>query len=185
MIRLVGPGGAGKSTVGAVLAVRLGLTFSDLDRHFTSRFGDISAYIDGLGYRAYARENVEAYRSLFRGADHPGVAALSWGFMTYTNDIHPEYRAVLAGIKECPTSFVLLPSFDREVCVAEIIRRQTARPFGRPAVKEEAVIRERFEVYMALPIRKFETLRPVMEVVDDLAAALLPAEPGILPNKSR
>jgi shikimate kinase len=68
---------------------------------------------------------------------------------------------------------VLLPSLDREVCVAEIVRGQTARPFGRPAVKEESVIRERFEIYMALQIRRFETMRPVTEGVDDLAAALL------------
>jgi hypothetical protein len=35
-------------------------------------------------------------------------------------------------------------------------------------MKEEAVIRERFEIYMALPIRKVETMRPVMEIVDAL-----------------
>lgn len=179
MIRLVGPGGAGKSTVGALLADRLGLTFCDLDRHFRSRFGDISEYIGALGYDAYARGNVEAYCSLFREPHHPGIAALSSGFMTYAQDTHPDYRAVLSEIKESPTTFVLLPSLDREVCVSEIVRRQIARPFSRSVVSEEAVIRARFEVYKAMPVRKVETMRPVNAVVDELVAALASENQGV------
>jgi shikimate kinase len=34
MIPLIGPGGAGKSTIGALVAERLGVPFVDLDRHF-------------------------------------------------------------------------------------------------------------------------------------------------------
>ncbi len=56
MIRLTGPGGAGKSTIGALLAERLGVVFVDLDRQFASRVGDISEYIDRHGYDAYTRE---------------------------------------------------------------------------------------------------------------------------------
>jgi shikimate kinase len=37
MIRLVGPGGAGKSTIGALLAERLDVRFIDLDRHLAGR----------------------------------------------------------------------------------------------------------------------------------------------------
>ena len=173
MIRLVGPGGAGKSTIGALLADRLEVTFCDLDRRFTFRFGDISEYIGRLGYHAYARENVETYCSLFREPHQPDVAALSSGFMTYAHDIHPAYGSVVHEIKQCPTTFVLLPSLDREVCVAETVRRQTARPFAGSALKEAAVIRERFDIYMALPMRRFETMRPVTEVVDDLVTALV------------
>ena len=35
MIRLVGPGGAGKTTTGALLAQRVGMPFIDLDERFT------------------------------------------------------------------------------------------------------------------------------------------------------
>lgn len=41
MIRLVGPGGAGKSSTGLLLAERLGLPFVDLDERFDATVGDI------------------------------------------------------------------------------------------------------------------------------------------------
>jgi shikimate kinase len=49
MIQLIGPGGAGKSTIGALLAERLDVIFVDLDRHLTGRVGDISEYISRYG----------------------------------------------------------------------------------------------------------------------------------------
>lgn len=70
-IRLIGPGGAGKSSIGAHLGARLNVPFVDLDRHLVGRVGDISKYIGRHGYDAYARENVEAYRSVFREGLRP------------------------------------------------------------------------------------------------------------------
>src|SRR5258705_4629729 len=94
-IRLLGPGGAGKSTIGALLSARLEIAFVDLDGRLAGRVGDISDYIDLHGYDAYARENVETYCSLFRGGViRQRVVALSSGFMTYAGDIHPEYSRV-------------------------------------------------------------------------------------------
>jgi len=46
MVRLIGPGGAGKSTIGALLAARMGASFVDLDRFFSERIGDISQFIE-------------------------------------------------------------------------------------------------------------------------------------------
>ena len=175
MIRLIGPGGAGKSTIGALLAERLDVPFLDLDRHFAGRVGDISEYIGRHGYDAYARENIEAYRSVSRDGIRPGVVALSSGFMTYASDIHPEYGRMRREIEQCAQTFVLLPSLDREVCVAETVRRQVARPFGRSPEREEAVIRTRFEIYMALPMQKVETMRAPAASVDEILAALTPA----------
>jgi hypothetical protein len=40
-------------------------------------------------------------------------------------------------LEEFPNTFVLLPSFDRDVCVAETVRRRTARPFGRSSGKKK------------------------------------------------
>jgi shikimate kinase len=180
MIPLIGPGGAGKSTIGALVAEPLGVPFVDLDRHFAGRVGDISEYIGRHGYDAYARENVEAYCSLFREGTRPEVVALSSGFMTYASDIHPEYGRMRREIEQWAQTFVLLPSLDRELCVAETVRRQVARPFGRSPEREEAVIRTRFEIYMALPIRKVETMRPPAAIVNEILAALSPANDGPL-----
>ena len=96
--------------------------------------------------------------------------------MTYASDIHPEYRRMRLEIEQCAQTFVLLPSLDRELCVAETVRRQVARPFGRSPEREEAVIRTRFEIYMALPIRKLETMRPPAAIVAEILAALSPAD---------
>lgn len=62
MIQLIGPGGAGKSTVGVALATRLGCPFRDLDREFKRRRTDITTFMGVHGYDAYARENVAVPR---------------------------------------------------------------------------------------------------------------------------
>jgi hypothetical protein len=72
---------------------------------------------------------------------------------------------------------VLIPSLDPVACVAEIVRRQLGRPFARPAGREEAVIRERFPIYVALRARKIETMRPPAAVVDDLVTRIDPCMP--------
>lgn len=170
-IHLVGPGGAGKTTVGGALADRLGLQFVDLDSEFISRVGDISQQIDGEGYDTYARKNVETYISIADPANSC-VIALSSGFMTYPKNIHPQYRRFRSKIATSPFSFVLLPSIDLEVCVRETVRRQLTRPFVRSAAKEEAVIRERYATYMSVPACKIETMRPVDEVVEAMVGLL-------------
>ena len=170
-VTLIGPGGAGKSTIGAALAARLGTAFVDLDRRFEAQAGDIGEYISRFGYYAYTRQNIETYRALIAGSG-PCVAALSSGFMTYSRHMHPEYARLRRAIERRRTTFVLIPSLHREVCVAEIVRRQATRPFARPPEREEAVIRERFAIYAGLRARKIETMRPVAAIVGELAAAV-------------
>ena len=116
--------------------------------------------------------NVETYWSLVCAEKPPDVVALSSGFMTYSLDIHPEYPTLRRGIERSPTTFVLLPSVERDICVAETVRRQVGRPFGRSPSREEAVIRARFEIYASLPVQKIETMRPAIAVVDEIVAAL-------------
>jgi shikimate kinase len=165
-IHLVGPGGAGKSTVGLALARRLGVAFLDLDEQFKARAGDITDCLNANGYHAYAERNVRVYLEARARLQEEAVIALSSGFMTYSPDVHAAYAELRAQIAGSPTTFVLLPSLDYEVCVSETVRRQVSRPFSRSAEREEGVIRQRFGQYRQLSATKVETLRPVDAVVE-------------------
>jgi len=48
-----------------------------------------------------------------------------------------------------------------------------------PVVREETIIRARFEVDKVMPVRKVETMRPVSAVVDELVVALASKTPVI------
>jgi hypothetical protein len=125
--------------------------------------------LERCGYQAYAHKNVDVYRST---AAEAGVMALSSGFMTYDEEVHPNYLEIRAAIADSPTTFVLLPSLDLETCVAEIVRRQTRRPLGLVVSREEAKIRERFPVYMALPALKVTTLQAPDAIVSEIINVL-------------
>ena len=174
MIRLVGPGGAGKTTVGLALASRLAVRFIDLDEQFTAGAGDISRYLRAHGYRVYVNRNIHVYLETLRSSTEEGVFALSSGFMTYGDNAHPDYRSIYREIVASPSTVALFPSFDFETCVSETVRRQLRRPFIRSAEREEQVIRTRFRVYWELPTKKFETTKPIDAVVEDLVVYLLP-----------
>ena len=124
MIRLVGPGGAGKTTAGRLLAQRLGVPFVDLDKEFVANEGDISRYLNSHGYDTYARRNVDVYLTSATMVAPEAVLVVSSGFLTYRSDIHPEYESCRRDIASSPSTFVLLPSFEFEACVAETVRRQ-------------------------------------------------------------
>jgi len=130
------------------------------------------------GYDAYARENIEAYCSLFREAICPGVVALSSGFMTYANDAHPEYGRIRREIEECARTFVLLPSLDRELCVAETVRRQVARPFGGISGERRVGDTGTIRVLCRPSNTESETMRPAAVIVDEMLAALSTANHG-------
>jgi len=59
VLHLIGPGGAGKTTVGPHLARRLGWQFVDLDERFMSREGSIGAAPDDVA------SQIERSRSRF------------------------------------------------------------------------------------------------------------------------
>jgi shikimate kinase len=89
---LVGPPGAGKSTVGQVLAERLGARFRDTDADIVAAQGRTIAEI-------FVEEGEEHFRTLERAAvtaalqTHPGVLALGGGSV-----MDPRTRAALAGL---------------------------------------------------------------------------------------
>ncbi len=121
-IRLVGPGGAGKTTIELSWRRVSKLPSSTSMRFFASRLGDISEYIGRYGYDAYARAHVEAYYSL-PGSVIPEVVASSSGFMTYARDIHPEYSRARRELERHSNTFMTLPSLDLDVCVSQRTRK--------------------------------------------------------------
>lgn len=172
MIHLIGPGGAGKSTIGRILADLIRCPFHDLDRLFEERQGDIDDFIRLRDYAAYARSNVETYQAI--EPDSPAVLALSSGFMTYPENAHPELQAIRRSIATQPSTFVLLPSLDLEECVTETVHRQRERPLAhhRSDRREEDVIRQRFPVYMDLPARKVSTMGQAVDIAAEIVTLI-------------
>lgn len=87
---LVGAPGSGKSTVGALLAERLGVSFTDVDAVICARAGKSVAEI-------FADEGEAAFRELEEAVtaellDRPGVLALGGGAI-----LSPRTRAALSG----------------------------------------------------------------------------------------
>ena len=168
-LHLVGPGGAGKTTVGPLLATRLNWKFIDLDVEFMRSEGDVSHCIGTHGYRGYAQRNVSVYLRLVRDADRPTVLSLSSGFLTYPEDIDPRYAAVRRAIEVDPLTALLLPSFELEPCVDIIVKRQLTRPYleGNRA-REEQRIRERFALFAALECNRFRSDVPPMQLAQEI-----------------
>ena len=156
VVLIIGPGGAGKSTAGALLAHRLGWLSVDLDNYFSINSGNISRFIGQHGYKRYAQQNVENYFAISAALIEPSVLVLSSGFMTYPDNIDSRYSAIRAEIEAHPLTALLLPSFDLEKCVAIIVERQLQRTYlSGNKNSEEKRIRSRFPRFMSLRCNRF------------------------------
>ena len=176
VIHLIGPGGAGKSTVAPHVAALLEAPTLDLDRPFELAHGDIDHFIEAHGYAAYAAANVDTY--LAHRQTGLAVVALSSGFMVYADALHPAIHELQREIAAAPTTVLLLPALDLETCVAETMRRQATRPLAirRSAAREEAVIRTRFDQYRRLTPRVVTTMQPVQRVARNVVDTLTEAK---------
>lgn len=169
LLHLVGPGGAGKTSVGPLLAARLSWQFVDLDTEFMRSEGDVAHCIDAYGYTAYAQRNLSVYLGLVQKADGPTVLALSSGFLTYPTNIDPRYAEVRRAIEVNPLTALLLPSFELESCVDIIVKRQLARAYlAGNRVREEQRIRERFPLFTALKCNRFRSDAPPMQLASEI-----------------
>ena len=160
---LVGPPGAGKTTVGRLLAARWGVEFADTDDLVEARAGRVIADI-------FTSDGEPAFRALERAAvaealeSHTGVLALGGGAV-----LAEETQAALAG-----HTVVLL-----SVGLAAGVRRtglSTARPLlagVNPRATGATLLAERLPVYRSVAVHEIGTdQRSAEEVAEAVHIAL-------------
>jgi len=77
VIALIGPPGSGKSTVGAALAARLGLTFTDLEEAVAARWGDVGEMVLSEGAAVLAARQADVLADLDSGVVAVGSGAFA------------------------------------------------------------------------------------------------------------
>ncbi|NTZ05175.1 shikimate kinase [Burkholderia metallica] len=156
LAHLVGPGGAGKTTVGAIVAERLNWRFVDVDQCFLASYGNIADFIRDRGYAEYAAQNVRLYVQLKHDISVPTICAVSSGFMLYPADVTPAYSALRDCIEADPLTALLLPAFDLDSCAKRIVSRQMSRPYlNANEADEMRKIRDRFPAFLRLRCKRF------------------------------
>ncbi|HET7477015.1 MAG TPA: shikimate kinase [Dermatophilaceae bacterium] len=161
---LIGPPGAGKTTVGALLAQRLGVAWRDTDPAIEAatgrRIADIFIEDGEPAFRALEREEVA--RSL---AGHDGVLALGGGAV-----LDPQTQALMAG-----HMVVFL-----DVGVADAAKRvgfDRSRPLllVNPRAQLVKLMAARRPLYHALATIRVDTEgRSPQQVVEQIVASLTP-----------
>jgi shikimate kinase len=162
VVVLVGPPGAGKTTVGEVLATRLGVAFRDTDR-------DVEAVTSRSIADIFIDDGEDAFRALEREAvvvalrDHDGVLALGGGAVA-----GQETRNRLVGQRVVFLDVGL-------AAAAERTGMSTARPLlaVNPRATLKAMLDARRPLYIEVATDTVSTdAATVAEVVDRIAALL-------------
>lgn len=162
-VAVIGPMGAGKTSIGRTLARRLGLPFADTDAAVVREHGPIDALFRDRGEPEFRRlERVAVQQALASG----GVVALGGGAV-----LHPATRDDLASC-----TVVLLTVQEGAVADRLAGSRRPLLTDGPPTDRLASwrrIAAERAPVYAALADIIVDTSRrPVSGIVDELAAAL-------------
>ena len=168
---MIGPPGAGKTTVGALVAGLMGLDFVDTDVVIEEAAGKPVGDI-------FVQDGEDAFRALERAAaasligSHPGVLALGGGAV-----LDPGVRGLLAGRRVVYLETGYVSAVHRTGL-------DGPRPlvFGNPRARMKALLEERLPVYESLawitvPTDDREPEEIAAEVAARLAAGREPAAP--------
>ena len=148
-IFLIGPGGAGKSTRGKILAERIGYRFIDLDIEFCDKIENIGDYILTKGYKKYCFENSKLFYELLNKNTKDVIFSLSSGFLVHKNldELTSRHKQTL---KNSGTSILFLPSTSLNKSTKIILERQLSRGFGLKENREKIKFIRRFKLYKEL-----------------------------------
>lgn len=140
-IVLTGPPAAGKSTIGRLLAERLGLPLTDTDALIVERHGTISELFVGRGEDHFRRIEREVVRKALRKLlDRPGIVSLGGGAI-----LNPGTRAQLGH----PAIKVVHIDIDRATVEARLSapHRPLLKGGGSPIDTWLALVKEREPLY--------------------------------------
>jgi shikimate kinase len=159
---LVGPPGSGKSTVGELLAARLGVAFRDTDSDVEAERGvSVADIFVGEGEAAFRRyERAAVARAL---TEHDGVLALGGGAV-----LDPATRAALAGHRVVYLSVGLADAAKRVG-----LARDRPVLMANPRALLAALLEQRRPLYAEVATVTVDTDgREAGEVTDEVARAL-------------
>ena len=161
-IVLTGFMGTGKSTVGRILAQRMGLVHVDTDRMIERRHGPIPRIFDEQGEDGFRR--IERAIAQELATDVGYVISTGGRFM-----LDPENVSLLR-----PGNRIFCLVADIDVVMERVMRRRSSRPMlagPDPRARVEELMQERAEGYA-----QFEAVttdeRPPTRVVDDIMSRL-------------
>lgn len=146
-IFFVGPASVGKTTVGKLVATKLGYHFVDIDQEFCQRVENIGTYLQTRGYVEYCEANSKLAHDLVKEYPTSTVFATPSGFLVHEECPHLVERHLMV-IKN-GISVLLLPSRDPLAVADMIAERQLARwpDVGLTLEKERQKFLDRFEKY--------------------------------------
>jgi shikimate kinase len=159
---LVGPPGAGKTTVGRLAAARLGVGFRDTDADVEQATGQRIAdlFVDSGEEHFRALERAAVERAL---AEHDGVLSLGGGAV-----LAAQTRARLAG------THVVFLSVDLSAGVQRVgLNRDRPVLALNPRAQLRALLEQRLPLYRSVATAEVATSgRSVEEVLEDVLATL-------------
>lgn len=164
---LVGLRGAGKTSVGAALAERLGRPFVDLDRALERRCGRTIPELLAEGQAAFRQREASVLRfalAFLTGSERGVVIATGGGVV-----LSPQNRALL---REAAQVVYLraAPEVLAARVAADEAEERPALVEGGPLAEAQALLAERDPLYREVAARVVSAGRPLDEVVDELVA---------------